>query len=521
MAAYRSFTIAYGDKTIGINETRMDAEGGKLRVSETPETFSIDFNFVLIGTTAANLKAETDELHRKFKKIRQNVVITINGQTAWSFSHSDNTGFNSRATLSKTGGTKDGGLSRTFSCKIEVGLPFEDASLLGRRSSQVSVSTSSNRKITLNITGEYVCHSAAGDASEKKSALQNYYRAVDAYVTSVKSILTGVVEDYSPDGSESPPTLVFERISEDYSYDDQNKVLNFAVTEEELLYKQNKDNSTIDNPDIYNQTLSLMMSRQWPGDSRQGEAAGGAGNRYRVTKVTAQYNCLVKKNLDDQTGSPKDLEAVYFDTIRPFLLDEINNITEFQGTTGFICTVTEENVSYDKTALAISATILADLIISGTDGNGNTIIQKSLTITDDEKLGMYLVPVWATGAGGDYLSKYVFSGPGSHVRNVTVTYRVIGAKMAHVHAGNFIGNEANMEEITPAGNGWVTVDRHSNSTVLEIGTPETGGDADQYIVTDYTLVTVSERHTAPSSTGPTHTVSGFRGSSRPPVSGNQ
>ena len=57
----RSFTIKYGDKTIGINETRIDADGGKLRVNQSVESFSIEFGFVLVGSSAANLEAETND----------------------------------------------------------------------------------------------------------------------------------------------------------------------------------------------------------------------------------------------------------------------------------------------------------------------------------------------------------------------------------------------------------------------------------------------------------------------------
>ena len=479
----RSFTIKYGDKTIGINETRIDADGGKLRVNQSVESFSIEFGFVLVGSSAANLEAETNDLETAFKKIRQDVVITMNGQTAWSFSHSANTGYNSRATLSKTGGPKDGGLTRSFSCKIDVGLPFEDSGLTGRRSSQVSISFSPHRKIILNVSGEYVCHSTA---TTKKSAIENYHRAIDAYVTSVKSLLGGTAEDYSSDASGGSVPLVFERVSEEYSYDDQNKILNFSITEEELLYRQEKEGGAIDNPDIINQNLSVTMSRQWPGDSPH------VGDKYRVTKVTVNYSCLVKKTLDDQTGEPKDLEALYTATIRPFMISEIGSITEFQGDQPAIVTITEDSVSYDKSGSSISATILADIF-----GSTGDVLQKSLTIADDEKPGNYLVPVWGTENNDDYLQKYRYSGPGAHVRTVTVVYRVLGQKMDDIKAKGFIADVLDMNEVTPKGNDWVLIGRHADSTVLEIGTPRENGTR-QYIVTDYTLSTVSERYVNPS-----------------------
>lgn len=489
MGLTRSFTVKYGDKTVGINETRLDSERGKMRVSQTVETFSIEFGFILIGTSSLNLENETDDLEAAFKEIRQDVTITINGQTAWSFKHSTNTGFNSRATLSKVGGPKDGGLSRAFAVKIEVGLPFNDSGLDGRRSSQVSVSFSPHRKIVLNISGEYVCQSGT-----VKSALENYYRAIEAYVTSVKTLLGSTAEDYSSGASEDSVTLVFERVAEDYSYDDQNKVLNFSISEEEILYKQDSAGDPVDNPNIFNQSLAISMSRQWPGDSPH---LGGDnfGNKYRVTKVTATYSCLVKKNLDDQGTEPTDLETVYKDTIKPFLLKEISTITEFQGAVPGITTITEESVSFDKTNLGINATLICDIMLGGEQGN-QVILQKSITVSDDEKPGNYLVPVWGTGKQPDEsLLKYLFRGPGSHVRKITAVYRVLGTTMPASNKDiiTFFGDAVNMGEVTPEGGGWVVMGRHADSTVIEIGTPPEN-PSDQYTITDYTISTTGERY---------------------------
>jgi len=493
----RNFTVKYGSKTIGVNEFQMDAERGKLRVNQSVENFTIDFDFILLGTSVSNLENETNDLEEEFKKIRQDVEVKINGVVAWSFNHDDNTGYNSRATISKTGGPKDGGLSRTFHCHIDVGLPFEDPDLDGRRSSQVSIAYSPIRRISLNISGEYACQSA--EASDgKKSALENYHRAIEAYITSIKTLLGNTAEDYSEDGDEDPVTLVFERVAEDYSYDDQNKILNFSISEQEVIYKQGKALTPVDDPDIFNQSLNIMIARAWPGD-----AVHAGAMKYRITKATAQYSCLVKKDLDNAGENKTDLEAVYFDKIKPFLLDEINNSKEFQGDIAFISTITEESVSYDKTGNAISATLSCDILRdAGVSQGGGTVLQKSLTITDDESMGQYLVPVWSRpNQQGGRLQKYLFQGPGSHVRRITSVYRVLNGQgvdpLMNVpdskDVNTFLGSEGNMDEITPAGADWVLLDKHAEATVVEIGTPPEEGTR-QYTVTDYTLSTVSERY---------------------------
>ena len=516
----RRFQVEYGEGdnlvTIGTGTTRIDAERGKLTINQSVENFSIEFSFVLIATTSALLESETESLQEKLKLIRQPVKITINGEVAWNFKHEDNTGFNSRVTLRKVGGPKDGGLARTFHCKIDLGLPFNDLGpdndLKGRRSSQVSISYSPQRRVSLNISGEYAC-----DTNGPHNAIQNYYRAIEAYVTTVKASMLGSLESH--DGAVSGLSVVLERVSEDYSYDDQEMILNFSISEQEILYPQNRRDEApgiFDDPDIFNQSLSITQSRSWPGDSprikvqKGGGTASGGGDgdgRYRITKRNASYTCLVKKSASDvpdwkDSDVTDILESKYLSVIRPFLIHELNNLEEFQGAEGgHTCTIVEESVSYGKTEMSVSASMTVDIIRNSASTEG-TVLQKSLTMTDDESMGKYFVPVWATSNKGGRLSKYLFNGPGSHVRRVTAVYRVMntGNQSAIMGLQNrdgikFLGDDrGDMEEITPLGNGWVLLDKHAEATVIEVGTPKGGVDETKmYTITDYTLSTVSER----------------------------
>ena len=195
----RAFSVQYGTMKIGRTDSKhpsqsggtadngaranMDSEAGKLRVSQTVETFSVDFNFILTAPTAAILESETNAIEAAFKPIRQSVTIEINGSVAWSFSHSANTGYNSRATLTKVGGARDGGFSRQFSAHIEVGMPFDDSGLGGRRSSQINLHFAPNRRAVLNISGEYCCDTGP------ESATVNYKAAANTYVTAVRSAM--------------------------------------------------------------------------------------------------------------------------------------------------------------------------------------------------------------------------------------------------------------------------------------------------------------------------------------------
>lgn len=524
----RKFKIEYGegsDKvTIGEGTTRIDAEGGKLNINQTVESFSIEFHFVLIGSSAANLESETNDLEKKLKYIRQPVKITINDEVAWDFKHEDNTGYNSRVTLRKTGTAKDGGLARTFHCKIDLGLPFNDPGpdddLKGRRSSQISIAYSTNRRISLNISGEYACDTTAA-ADGPHNAIQNYYRAINAYVSTVKTSMFGSVESH--DGVKSGLNLVFERTSEDYSYDDQELILNFSIGEQEILYPQAiRDGADpFDDPTIFNQSLNISQSRTWPGDTPTADPLA----RYRLTRRTASYSCLVKKDVADAANHPSSptshdwsdrsivdvtdiLEAKYNDIIRPFMIHELNNLKEFQGDDQpLICTIVEETSSYDKTGMAISASMTVDIIVPYADQD-NFVLQKSVTMTDDESMGAYFVPVWATGNQGGRLSKYLFNGPGSHVRRITAVYRTLNTQAKHLmgikgkDGRQFLGAQAagiegGLDGITPTGNGWVLMDQHTEATVIEVGTPVgQGDDTEPYIVTDYTLSTVSERFEA-------------------------
>ena len=492
-AVTRKFKVTYGAITIGRDDSKhpsqtgedadngaranIDSGAGKLRVSQTVENFSIDFNFILTAPTAAILETETNAIELAFKPIRQSVVININDSVAWTFSHSDNTGYNSRATLSKTGGASDGGFSRQFSLHIEVGLPFNDASLSGRRSSQISVSYSANRRAILNISGEYCGTAGGAESATEKYDSEDASGAVNTWVNTVRTFVAGYIGG----------TPVFERTSEDFSYDDQNKILNFTITEEEILYKQGQ--SVTDDADLFNQNLTVQLNRNWPGDSPPGTG------RYKITRAIVQYSCQVRKS-SDPTGSPTDLEVVYFNKIRPFIINEAYSATEFFGLSSSMAIV-DESVSYDKNANAISCSFQADLITSSvTDGDGQTVLSKRLTINDEERLGVHLVPVWSTGDEAEpHLKKYKFDGPGSHVRSVTCVYRVLEATIDDKDKTSFLGGErfGRMIDLIPNGDGWIQLDQRADATVLEVGVPQTH-DSRPYVVTDYTISATSERY---------------------------
>jgi hypothetical protein len=376
----RDLSIAYGGVTIGA-ASQVYIPDGYFSLTRDYPTGRLEFDVVCRGATHAALQTSVDALVVAFRKIRQDTTVTINSQTVISWSHSSNTGMNSRASLVKAGGQADTALARSYHCVIEVDLPADLSGVSGRQSSSVRVSAGPNSIRTTTITATYT-------ALSSNSATAQMLANINTYAGAVKTAV-GIT--------------AWERTSRDYTYDDQNKTV--TVSDEYLEIKVNQSSAGLDHAAIKQPSLTISRRTFGPGDFR-----AVPDNVRRLAEVTASFSCQV--DVDETL----DLDSLWRDTVKPYMVDQ--TLAAFDG---------NANASLDSQSPLqeqYGNTLGAELVFSVVDAG--SLVRQEWRYSISVATGRGLRAVW----DGDPLAKEEFQGPASIVETQTLTREVASGATA-------------------------------------------------------------------------------------------
>src|SRR3990167_832125 len=360
----RELTIAYGSFSVGGSTARL--LDGVTFLEESFESASVEYTFVITGSTEALFQDEIVATEAAFRTPRQNLTITLGSETLKGYSHASNTGFDANPRITKRGDVADTSRSRRYTVRIEFGLPADNISTSGRRSSQVNVSYSPARRRTVRVTGTYTALSG-------NSARAQYEAAIAAYTTSVLDALGGTYK------------LAEEPITE---ANDTNKIIEFERVFEEIIF------TGIGSSDANLRREALRISRRI-------EAPGDTPIAERLVTLQIEYEAWF-----DNTATT-DLVSEW-ETLR-------DSIIEHARTTlgGGSIAIVDENPQFDRVENKISAS----LTVLGSTRSG--VVEYKQTIEDSIVTGQVLVPVWS----GNAFAKFLYQGPGTYQRTVTKTYR--------------------------------------------------------------------------------------------------
>jgi hypothetical protein len=394
MRVTRELVITYGayviDGTVS-NDRFLD---GYIRVDEGPDLATVEFDFVIQKASESDFAAEVAAAEAAFRTPRQLLSIVQGGETLYSFSHSGNTGFNSRPKIIKAEDIVDTGRSRRYTVSIEFDMPADTYSTEGRRDSAVQIQFDRARIRTVTIGGTYT-------ALTSNAAYAQYLSAIDTYTSTVLTALGGT----------------YELQQEDDEYDDQNKLMTFSRVFKELIYDQ--VGGTLDDPAIVDQTLMVTRGRMEPGDSRQSR---------RWTEVSLDYRASIDKTVTT------DLNSKYDSDIRPWL---IQNITDVFGEGAGA--LVEESPQFDGPNNVITCRMKM-LTPRG------RVLESNLTVGIRDDQGKILAPFWDGDIG---ISYYEYQGPRKILRTVNEFTKVVGTVIAQAKvpgAPKFVFN-------APAGGG--------------------------------------------------------------------
>jgi hypothetical protein len=294
------------------------------------------------------------------------VGIKVGASVLLAVSHSGNTGFNSRATCSKSDEPGNSARSRLYHVRIDVEHPATD--LAGRRESNVNVAYDAAGIRTITISGVWTA--VAGTAARAQ-----YEAQITNYATAMMTLLS---------------CTYYEQIGEPQTeHDLDNKLLRFSRVYHEIIDPQSS--AGMDDADIVSDSISLQYADPAPGDWDP--------NTRRLTRFTVQYSCTVKK-------TNTNLEAKW-DSLRPWLIER-SRTSSGAETVALVA----NNLSIDKKNNVINAT----LELEGPLG-GKILESKCVTeyLCDP---GVVLVPVWKEDK--ENLAKFEFQGPATKRRTLNI-----------------------------------------------------------------------------------------------------
>ncbi len=368
----RELSIEYGGFEIG-GSSRFPLHG-KYVIQNSYSSGSIDADFIVSEKNNDAFVDSCNEVEKKFRIPRQHLIVRLNGSIIHEANAANNMGYNHDPTINKVGDDFDSGLSRHYRISIVYERPADLPGQAGRRDSSISVVFAPGGRRTINISGNYT-------AIGSNSARKQYENNIEAYQTSITTGIGGV----------------YELTSESADADDTNKNLQFSRTLEEVLF--NQSSSSLDDKDIFMQSIIITRQRDAAGDSFVG------GNVHRLERVGLEAQMFVDKD------TVSDLNAFYKGTLKGYLINLA--FTKYGFSSGALV--------FEQPVINFSAkqiTVRMSFLMVG----ASNIINFIRTVEVLETSGKILVPVWETGK---VHAKHVYSGPARIIRTIVDVSSVV------------------------------------------------------------------------------------------------
>jgi hypothetical protein len=372
-AVTRDWTITYGSQTVG--GTSENILEYPVTIDEDYEVFTVTFPFVMTAASGTDFNTQCAALEDAFNKPDQSFTMANESGNFFSADPSSNSGFNTRASITKGESDADTGRSRRYEVTITGMRPADLSGRSGRQSSQVVVDYLPSRIRTLTITGVYT-------ALSSNTATEQYEAAIGAYATAVQSALT--------------TSGTWELITENTDADDQDKILNFSRTYRDLT--NFNQTTTLDDAEIVQDVIRVRRSRIRPGDTP-------GRNPKRLLEITVTYDAWL-----DAT-STTDLVGKWENTIRPYLTGTVVPLVA-----SGVSAVVDSSPEFDYRDNRITATMT---ILTK---EGSNLIQFEKTTDYDTEFGMNIRGVH----NGDPFAAYEWQGPGQRLITITYNFEAFG-----------------------------------------------------------------------------------------------
>lgn len=405
---------------------------------------SIEFSFTVLGSDDTEFVQLVKQVEERFRRPHGDLKISLYSSVLVDLSHDDNTGFNADPAIIKVGSPKDTARSRFYRVRIDFEMPADTGAEedTGLREATIDQSYSPSRRRTVSFGGLYT-------ANADNSARAQYEEGAADYCD-------GILDGFGGD---------FELVEEPQAETDaENKTCRWRRVYEEVKF--NQSSGTTDDDAIVRQDLRIQRRRVAPGDTLStfgGDASGGVGasgtapsESVRLVEVVANYDAWIR--FDKTTDMPGKYES----TIKPWIISQVEQLQD--GTVA----LTDEQIEphYDDNRFTAVLTFLVN------SGGGDVVLEREITIEDNQESGITLVGVWT----GDPMSKYRYQRPTNVLRTTTLRSVVVGVKgpgyaanQGIAAADNAAGNAPVLRPGDSVGIRWVDVTRTSSTSPRKIG----------------------------------------------------
>lgn len=156
----------------------------KFIFTESYEEVGFTCQFLVKGTSAANLVSLCKNLEAKFREPYDALTLNFGGTAEYSFSHSANTCLNPKVSIEKTGSGVDTETSRMYKFSFRAELPADKSGFDFRRRGDFSITTNGSGLKVVSFQLEYTA-----SPGSTKTAIENFDSFAQVYANSVLSSL--------------------------------------------------------------------------------------------------------------------------------------------------------------------------------------------------------------------------------------------------------------------------------------------------------------------------------------------
>ncbi len=374
--AYRELSIIYGVVIAG-GVNRQVRLNGRYKLSRGADDGSVTFEILVVNQTQAGFVDLCQLVEANYRKPYQSLSINLGGAPITTGSQGLSSYLDPKPEIEKVGEIGDTGRSRRYLVTIRFGMPADNVTTKGFRDLDIDVATEESGRRTMRISGLVT---ALGSQDARKV----YEGKIDGIATTAASAVSisdfEIIGEPSAESSRNAKTLEFERVYR------------------EIIFTQG-GGSSLDNPNIVEQQISLTKSFDAPGDSN-GPLYGGSGASTTAKLVNRLSRIRLEYSADTKGKTPEEI----YDQIRDWLIRQVKDQTD-----GTMALVLEQPQFGPLDDNRLSVTMEALAVVEG-----STIFERSITgITTGDNLDEIIYAHDGTRHGA-----YVYPSKGQVTRKI-------------------------------------------------------------------------------------------------------
>lgn len=407
----RELSIEYGGLTVGAS-TNYHIDG-PITVTVRHDSGSVTFSAICQADTEAGFASACQSFESSFSARRSTLIVKFGSNTFISWKHSDNTGFNSEATVTKAGDVNvDSGRARRYNVTVTVVRPASDDS--GLREMQATILYKPSRLVVATFVGQ--CTALGGSSASAQ------------YAAAVPGICTGILGGIGG---------TFELTGENTSRDRTDKILTFTREYTELNVNQSV--SLLDDTAFVKHAVICERVSFNPGDSIRGTR--------RLEQLVVSFEAAVDKTVST------DLPSLYESKVKPYLKAVM--LAEFEPVAFALL---NETHNFNEQENMISARLT---YLGLTKESKEQVVESTEFTEYDEEGGTVFTQPWSGGIYDAYLDQ----GHAQRLMTKSVSKMRLGPH--EVHPGLTGG-----PQFLKGSTNWVLIRRHARAQRTYIGDPD-------------------------------------------------